>query len=209
MRFFHLAIALIALLFVSPSFSWDFAIEITGTEVIDSETAFAVEFHSPAGLAETNYCFDEGGYVRYYALMPPGGSVFIVPSVCYIAKHELQVGDSWDSWMGDVDGSVCTAEVVALEALTTPYGHFPEVYVVEHTEPGSGTPHSRFIHCMDVGIVRLEFRDFGVNYELLDISAPLGGSGAFPLAVGNRWEYGLNSVSAESDTWSEIKALYH
>ena len=209
MRAFLMMPALLSLVLVSPSWSWDLAIEISGTEVIGTETTFTLEFHIPEGLVETNYCFDEGEYVRYYALMPPGGSVFVIPSVCYIAKRELQVGDSWDFWIGDESGMVYEAEVVALEALTTPFGHFPEVYITEYTDPGSGTLQSRGFHSMDVGLVRLESLDAGVNYELLGIPAPLGGSGAFPLAVGNRWEYGIDLVPVESTTWSEIKAQYH
>ena len=196
------------LMFVTQGWSWDFAMEIPRMEVIGTETTFALEFHSPGVLGETNYCFYEGEYVRYYALMPPGGTVFMIPSVCYITKREPQVGDSWDSWMGDESGSVYTAEVVALEAVDTPYGHFPEAFVVEYTEPGSDVPLERGFYCLDVGLVRYEFLGAGATLELLDVPAPLGGSGSLPLAVGNRWEYGIAPVAVEPLGWAGIKALY-
>ena len=204
-----LALILTAAAFVSHGWCWDFAIEIAEMELIGTELTYPLEFYTPGVLGETNYCFVDGDYVRYYAMRPPGGSVFILSEICYVVKREPQVGDTWAVWMGGVDGEVGTAVVVSQETITTPLGVFTGCFVVEYRETPSGPATSRGIYHPNTGMVVIEFGTSGSSYRLSATSSTLGGSGALPLAEGNRWEYDYDDdVSVEAVTWGTIKDLY-
>ncbi len=131
-------------------------------------------------LMESEYFYEENGYVRFAAFQNPGGPIVILGDNYYIMKQVPQIGDTWLAWVG----IACNAEVESSEMMTVPAGTFP-AFEVGYSEVG-GEHVSTIYWANSVGGV---VRDYGGYHgELTDYSL-VSGSGCFPLAVGNWWTY--------------------
>jgi len=135
---------------------------------------------SDSQLRESVWLFEEDGYTRFYAYLLYGiGADTLDEHAYYVAKQYPQVGDQWDSW---IDGPA-NAEVVGFFTMTVPAGTF-QVYSIENRDSIGGELLETDYLALEVGWVAYEHQ--GPFYALTDCTI-VGGTGCFPLAVGNEW----------------------
>ncbi len=160
----------------------EFRMDSTGT--MGGNQGYFLFCSSNDTLYETDFMFEESGYVRWYAFEESYQSGFTsLPGGTYQVKIDsLRIGDSWTSWIGEPT----TAVVADTETITVPAGTF-FAYVINHylnSIPDSIT--GKMYLVKNVGWVRIIVRGGGVDLASYSIA---GGSGYFPLAVGNYWNF--------------------
>jgi len=157
-------------------------------DTINDIPVYAVEWSSGDSLIQTDFYFEEGDYVRYYAVSHPGEDTFVIPGTRYLVKkYNLQVGDTWLAWFD--------RPTIAGVLYTWPDPDL-ESYVM-YSDTLTGRPRKCSYFSEDVGIVHEYFWELLLLFSLTDYSIVCG-SGNFPLHVGNRWTYDVTGIP-ESD----------
>jgi hypothetical protein len=182
-------------------------LEVVAEGSLDENPGFFLEVRVDGALDKTHFWFEEGGYIRYYAWKNAGEVEFqLYPEGTYLVKSgSMTIGDSWSSWWW---GEPSVATVVDTQIVEVPSGTWL-CYVVQDSVD---TVVGRNLYCQDLGLVyKVEFDVEGQVAELASYSPqPPGGSGFFPLAVGNRWEYDASPFTgvSTSTTWGCLKAAF-
>ena len=140
----------------------------------------------------------EEGQVRIVGFRDKGEQDWLImPIPMYLGPGpDAQVGDTWDSLPDDLDRlSYTTLE--GFTSITVPAGTFTAAHCQArpYDDEGQGFPitENRYF-VMGVGLVRENWliaqdEDLLVSYNIV------GGSGYFPGAVGNWWEFVYNDLS--------------
>jgi len=159
------------------------SMRIVGTTIVGPHECYVVNLWQGDELAESDYFYEVGGYVRHYAYQVPGGSIEMLDEDNYYnMKQAPQVGDTWLAWMM---GAPADAEVLSSLMMIVPAGAF-QAFVVEYRDAETGEVGFTSYWANSTGVVGMEDNwGFGAltDYDLA------GGSGCFPLAVGNWWAY--------------------
>ncbi|MCP4632061.1 MAG: T9SS type A sorting domain-containing protein [candidate division Zixibacteria bacterium] len=205
MRSRNILIALFTIVFAICSYQLSFcqpniSFEITSFGTLDGYQGYFQEMGIEDELNETHFLFEENGYIRWYAYKMSGQDEFeILPEGIYIVKCEnLQIGDQWYSWWGGIATVIDTATVLVGDP---PVGT-TFTYIVENRNI-DGDVESYIWWSYEFGWVRI------LNDDMMELSSwsILGGSGYFPLHVGNRWEfsspfeYNVFDLSIDSTTF--------
>jgi len=196
---------LVGLLLV-PAVVWadDFHIEITEADTLHGLDGFFSQMSVNGGLHETDFLFDEGDYVRWYAFKMSWQSTFqVLPSGTYLApiSHAL-VGGSWQSWMGEP----VTATVVDSLLVSVPAGPFGS-YVVEMRTADRALTAIVWMS-RGVGMVKIWRAERGTSeLTAYDVDAS-GASRLRPMSVGDWWDYTTVDTSTGDDGWGRIKSLF-
>lgn len=133
-------------------------------------------------LHETDFIFEENNYLRWYAYKMSWQSSFTaLPESTYLVKMtSIDIGDTWTSWVGEPT----TAIVVDTSTITVPVGTFKTYIVKAHLKsfPDSLVFTSYFAN--NIGRIKGIYRG---ETGVLTSYTIVGGSGYYPLAIGNWW----------------------
>ncbi|MBL7086976.1 MAG: T9SS type A sorting domain-containing protein [Candidatus Cloacimonetes bacterium] len=159
--------------------------EIVDFDTLNGYPGFVRVMTINDSLNETDFLFEENGYVRCYAFkMAWQDTFYILPDSTYHVKLDsLEIGDTWNSF---IDEEPTLAVVVDTATVSVPAGTFFSYIIEEHHQ---SSPDSVIITCyysFDVGWVKIDYYD---TYTLDDYLLS-GGTGYYPLYVGNWWRYG-------------------
>jgi len=136
-------------------------------------------------LLEIDFLFEENNYVRWYAFeMSYQDSFHTLPESTYWVKlTSVNIGDTWTAWIDEP----LIAEVVDTSTVTVPAGTFETIVINMYLK---SIPDSliNFGYMAD-GIGRVKSIFLGDTSVLTDYFIS-GGSGYYPLAVGNCWCFG-------------------
>jgi hypothetical protein len=134
----------------------------------------------------------DSGQVRFFASREAGAPDWtIFPEGYYFGPPPgAVIGDSWTAVPGNY-GRPSRATLHAYETVDVPAGTFTAAVCVVHPETmgAEGPATNNVMHFAEgVGLVR-EFWPWIYGAHVLQSYSVVGGSGQFPLAVGNWWEY--------------------
>jgi hypothetical protein len=197
MRSTVLCLGLICTLSLLPSSSaaFDLDFEIVSEGMMDSHQGFYVEARDPGGpLFLSQFFFEENGYVRIFASkMPSEDTYFVYPEGTYwITTESLHIGQSWNSTYC-CPRTPTIATVINTATMTIPAGTFFCYEVEQRQADPPYEVEDYFWFSADCGLVMLG--DPGDWTELQSYSL-FGGSGFFPMAIGNQWNYSSRLVDA-------------
>jgi hypothetical protein len=181
--------------------------EVMSEGVMDLHQGFYTEARDPGGaLFLSQFFFEENGYLRIYASkMPSEDTYFVYPEGTYFVKTQsMQIGDSWNSdYCCPRTSTIAT--VIDTATITTPAGTY-FCYKVEQRQ--AAPPYEvedYFLYSRGCGLVLLG--DPGDWTQLTSYSLA-GGSGFYPIAVGNQWIYDSRPVDAGGVEGPARFALY-
>ena len=169
--------------------------EIVDFDTLNGYPGFVQEMTKNDSLHETDFFFEENGYIRWYAYKVAGQDSFhILPDSTYSTKSDsLEIGDTWNSWMN----GPTNAEVVDTATVSVPAGTFFSYVVEHHPQSFPDSVEATFWGSFNVGGVKQVFGDD--TLALGDYSL-LGGTGYMPLYVGNWWRFeGNTGIEEETD----------
>ena len=163
--------------------------EVRVFEIVDFDTlngypGFVQTHTKNDSLHETEFFFEENGYLRWYAYKMAWQDTFhILPDSSYSVKSDsLEIGNTWNSWMN----GPTTAVVVDTATVSVPAGTFFSYIVEHHPQSLPDSVEATFGFSFDVGMVIAVFG--GDTLALADYLL-LGGTGHLPLYVGNWWRF--------------------
>jgi hypothetical protein len=203
--FQYIALALVLISGLAGSASaYSFRLEIVSTGTVDGHAGYVVRVDEPPSTIEELFFFLESGQVRFYASREVGlawetqsSSLFLTPPVGAV------VGTSWNFLPDELGDQIATLE--AFESITTAAGTFSSVQCVARYLVDSSV--NEIAHFSSgTGLIREYFVNDLVVDELANFNI-VGGSGYFPLAVGNWWEFEGN-VSAVDELPATPNLLY-
>lgn len=164
----------------------------------------------------TFFVVEEAGHVRLVALRDVGVTTWeALPAGYYLSPAAgANIGDTWPT-LGDDFGRDIFSELNAFETTTVPAGSFPTAYCVQKpVDPLlEGPPVSETRHfAWGVGMVREAWPSDGWVDALTSYNV-VGGSGYWPFAVGNWWEFegqdaSVDAVSGADDILPAINLLH-
>ena len=161
---------------------------IDSTSVVNGHMCYVMNIHFDGELHESDWFFEDNGYVRWYVYITYGmGADTLDEHSYYMVKQFPQVGDQWDSWIG----GPADAEVVDNAPITIPLGTF-QAYNITYRDPNNQELLHRSYYSLGVGFVASEHQ--GQYGELTSYNI-VGGTGCFPLAVGNEWNSEASKVN--------------
>ncbi|MCP4632988.1 MAG: hypothetical protein GY855_08670, partial [candidate division Zixibacteria bacterium] len=179
----------------------DISFEITEFGTLDSHQGYYREMSINDEHHETDFLFEESGYVRWYAYKMSWQDEFqILPEGTYLVKSEnMQIGDEWNSWWdGEAVATVHDTSTIAIGE-----GLLAFTYKVEYRGPDWELK-TVIWWCNDIGWVKFAVND----RKTITDWAIEGGTGYHPLFVGNRWEFmdqsELNTVTTSIDSTTFI-----
>jgi len=159
----------------------------------------------------TLFLFEEAGMIRAYAEREFGSPTWdIFSDAQYITPAtSISIDDTWRFL--DEQGSETVATAVAMESITTPAGTFSCYRADVEIVSDPGTVVSSMWVSSGIGLVRqMDFFQSSSPAQFdLQSSNLVGGSGFFPLAAGNIWEFTEIILPVESSSWGAIKAKYN
>ena len=200
--------AVICLFAANSPVQSDETFEIVADSTLDGNPGFILRITDPGYPGFNLFVFEESEKIRFYAGREdgePGWTVFsgfqyLCPSTT------MNVSDSWRFLDDEVEETIAT--VVALEPVTTNAGTFPSYKVnIAHA---SNPTEVISIMWFSSGFGIVKQWDYFPEIWRSDLQeySLVGGSGFFPLTLGNRWDYAEIQVPVEESTWGAIKALY-
>ena len=159
--------------------------EIVDFDTLNGYPGFVRVMTINDSLNETDFLFEENGYIRCYAFKMAWQDTFnILPDSTYHVKlYSLEIGDTWTSF---IDDEPTLAVVVDTATVSVPAGTFFSYIVEEHHQSSPDSVIITWYYSFDVGWVKIDYYD---SYTLDDYSLS-GGTGYYPLYVGNWWHYG-------------------
>ncbi len=203
--FQYIALTLILISGLAGSASaYSFRLEVISTDTVDGHAGYIVRVDEPPDLIEELFFFEESGQVRFYASREVGlawetqsSSKLLTPPVGAV------VGTSWNFLPDELGDQIATVEV--FESITTAAGTFNSVQCVARYL-GESSVNEIAHFSSGTGLIREYFVKDLVVDELANFNI-VGGSGYFPLAVGNWWEFEGN-VSAVDELPATPNLLY-
>ena len=207
-----LAMTLVFLI-TAPSLAFaDHSLEITADSTLAGNPGFIVMITEPGFPIGSFFVFEEAGKIRVFASREGGSPNWdILPGSQYLCRAiTMSIGDTW-RFLDDDSGGETVATVVAQENVTTTAGTFSTFKVDVALASDPGTINHSVYFSSGVGIIREEEYFAGVlNYrDSLFSSNIVGGSGFFPLAVGNQADYAEDIVPVEATSWGAVKSKYN
>jgi hypothetical protein len=162
---------------------------IDSTAYINGHLCFVQNGFNAGGLNETDWLFEENGYVRLYAWIwySTGESDTVDWGNYYLVKQFPQIGDTWPIHMDDYGRARCTDTLT----LQVPAGTFL-TYEVECRDTVTNELWGTLYLAEGIGLVAY---NAGGNNGALTSYVHVGGSGCWPLAVGNIWHYGVDGIT--------------
>ena len=169
-------------------------LEIVDFDTLNGYPGFVQTMKKNGSLWETEFFFEENGYIRWYAYKPAGQDSFhIFPDSRYSTKSDsLEIGNTWNSWMN----GPTTAVVVDTATVSVPAGTFFSYVVEHHPQSFPDSVEATFWGSFNVGGVK---QVFGDDTLALDSCRLLGGTGYCPLCVGNWWRFECTSTDIEEE----------
>ncbi|MBC8527329.1 MAG: hypothetical protein H8D22_10860, partial [Candidatus Cloacimonetes bacterium] len=139
-------------------------------------------------LNDTDFFFEENGYLRWYAYKMAWQDTFhILPDSTYHVKLDsLEIGDTWNSWMNGPTNAI----VIDTATVSVTSGTFFSYIVEHHPQSVPDSVEATLWFSFDIGMVKVVFGD---TWWALDDYLLLGGTGYWPLYVGNWWRYGTDT----------------
>lgn len=196
---------------ISVSAQADEDLTVVADSTFSGNDGFVVHSVQSDGSNASVFAGLDSGKVRIYAFREFGSQIWdeLDEPQYFVGSSPMNIGDTW-RFLDSDDGHETEAEVVALESITVVAGTFLayRVEIVETIAPNEPFETMWFVD--GVGFVR---NQGFLNGELdwtddLNTYSIVGGSGFFPLAVGNTWNILWEIVSNEKETWGGTKALF-
>lgn len=188
-----LALVLVTVLATTAmAYSTRLAISSEGT--VDGHEGYLMDIFDFGVIEGTFFLFEESGQIRFFAFREDGGPWDMLPPGTYLSpSSSAQIGASW-TFLDDDSGQPSTSHLEAFEAVTVPAGTYNSAKCVVRLdeEPDSVVETMFFVD--GVGLVR-EYWPGDTTEDALTSFHIAGGSGYFPLAVGNWWEYESDAVA--------------
>ncbi len=162
---------------------------------------------------ERFFMIEEAGHARFYAFYDPDTSTWIMADPGYYlgpAPGEIP-GNTWSTLPDDWDrASYSTLD--RIENRVVPAGTFiSAICIIRPTPPAADGPDvTEYRHfSLGVGMIFDSWTADGWEDELINYSV-VGGTGYFPLAVGNWWEFAgsESGLSGTADTPLAINLLH-
>jgi hypothetical protein len=190
----------------------DLTIEIAAGNTLDTHAGYEMTMSEPPFPGVVYFVFEDAGMIRAYAYRLVGDPNWTVLSgeqyLCPAAS--MSINDSWrfiDSGLSETVATVAAQEIVDTDA-----GSFSSFRVDIERVDDPGTVRESIWFSAGVGMVQeRDYTDDSVpgdwQMELIDHTVA-GGSGYFPLAVGNTWMYKETLLPVASTTWGSIKSTY-
>ena len=206
MRTFVIALVALALLCtLAASVVADETFEVVADSTINGNDGFLLRITEPGEGGTTLFLFEEVGKIRAYAEREFGSAVWdIFSGAQYVCPAtSMSLNDSWRAL--DDEGEETVANVVAQESITTGAGTFTcfKVDIARASNPNTITENLWF--SSGTGLVR-QYDTFPDDWQSdLQNVIITGGSGFFPLAVGNTWDYSEISTPLETSSWGAVK----
>ena len=170
-------------------------LEIVSEDTLDGNPGYMQEMEIYGTGWETDFLFEENGFIRWYAFKMSWEQTFtVLPESSYIVRtDELEIGDTWNSWAYEPT----IAEVVDTATVTVPAGTF-FTYRIEHQRVGRPTDLVSIQWlALDVGMVKVDLEIYTAS---LCEFQKTGGAGFYPLCVGNRWTLGPFAEGVDEDS---------
>jgi hypothetical protein len=194
-RLFGLSIALAGLFAVAaPAVAQTWRITVVADSTLAGQDGYILLRENPGGSDNlANYFMvDEGGQIRFFAFRKAGAPDWTIhPDGWYWGPPPgAGIGDSWTTAPGNYDRP-SRSTLHGYETVVTPAGTFSAAVCVAHPEAmGDAGPAINAVRYFveGVGLV-LDFWPWLSGAYVLQSYSLAGGSGPFPLAVGNWWEY--------------------
>ena len=206
-----LAVTFVFLVTIPSLIFANHCLEVTADSTLAGNPGFIVTITEPGFPPESFFVFEETGKIRIFASREAGSPNWdILPGSQYLCQATtMSIGDTW-RFLDDDPGSETVATVVAQGSLTTAAGTFSIFKVDVALASDPSTINHSVCFSSGVGIVREEEYFAGaLNYrdELFSFNIVVG-SGFFPLAVGNQWDYAEINVPVEATSWGAVKSKY-
>jgi len=177
--------------------SAQFTIEVYADSTIAGHAGFLISLTEEDDPPETLFVFEEDGYLRSFAIREADSSEWdIFPPDQYICPTSMpEIGDSWDYGLSGYEGAT-TSHVEGFEDLVLPAGNFNAVECVIRPDMDPGFIIEKMYFADGVGLV-LEYWPQDGGEDALNSYNIVGGSGLFPMAIGNTWTFGFNEVGVD------------
>ncbi|MDX2475570.1 MAG: FlgD immunoglobulin-like domain containing protein [Candidatus Krumholzibacteria bacterium] len=176
------------MLSASSAFAYSFRLEITATGSLDGNAGYILESTDFANPPEELFVFLESGKMRIYAIREAGQPWdYFGPGTYFAPVASAGVGSTW-GFMPDDFGNPSVATLEGIASETVPAGTFNAIWCVGRlvSDPAVIIEEAYFVS--GTGLIREYFPADSSTDELNSFNV-VGGSGYFPLAVGNWWEY--------------------
>ena len=196
----------------TPALAQDESWEVLADSTLDGHDGYLVRIVAPGEGSATMFVFEESGKYRVYAARDGGSSIWsVLPGEQYYCEStSMNINDTWRHL--DDDGEEAQATVVDQQQVTTGAGTFTayKVNVVRVSAPSTVTQILWF--ASGVGLVRqidLYSGPFPDTWQSdLQNYSITGGSGFFPLAAGNQWQFAEITNPVKTSSWSGIKSAF-
>ena len=202
-----LALILIAGFATSAS-AFDWRLECYADSTLAGQPGFLLASDDPSWATETLFAFEEEGHIRIFASRYHGEDIWnFFPEGALISPAPGDgVGASWTTFP-DGFGNPATSTLEAFENLTVPAGTLFSARCVHRPDIDPSTI-NEVMHWVDgVGMISDYYPGDGA--DVLTSYNIAGGSGYFPLAVGNWWEWDFILVASPvGDTPAPATLLY-
>jgi len=183
-------------------------IEVYADSTLYGVPGFLTTIEEAGNPPNSYFLYEDAGKVVVFAIRFGGDQVWYgTPLGTYLVPPSGSlVGDSW-AFLPSRFGEPQTATIENFDHRSTPAGNFitASCAVRVDTDPTHMTGY--FSVADGVGIVRSFAMDY-LEVSTLRSYYLVGGSGYFPLAVGNWWEYDVTYVSAVEDPPASAHMLY-
>jgi len=169
---------------------------------------YLVTFADEDNTGTTIFLSTEEGHRRFVAHREFGTEFWqMFPEGSFVAPGpDDSVGSSWSTFLDDFDRP-STEHFEAVESFSGPAGNFTSARCVirPNEEPETFTEVRNWV--LGVGLVGDFFPSDGT--DVLTSFNIVGGTGYFPLAIGNTWSYGfIDVLSPADDTPVSVSLLY-
>lgn len=211
MKAVAIAAVVIACLFLgySPS-SANETFEIVADSTLDGNSGHIMRVtETGAPVGASFFLFEESGMIRAYAYRIDGFTPWmLMPGPQYLCPaNSMTIGQTWRSL--DDEGQETVAEVVSQEMVTTAAGTFSCYKVQAEHVNNPGTTIGELWFSLGVGVVKQTDYVPEVWESELQVYHIAGGSGFFPLATGNVWEFMDVFSPVQATTWGAVKSKYN
>ncbi|MCP4634134.1 MAG: hypothetical protein GY855_14510, partial [candidate division Zixibacteria bacterium] len=158
--------------------------EITSYGNLDGYDGYFQEMRFDGELHETDFLFEENGYIRWYAYKMSWQDEFQnLPEGIYVVKSEnLWIGEQWNSWW---DGEVTTVTVFDTTTIILRETDTLFTFIAVNQNQYGDIVSIEWWSDILGRVWMVHGEDLGILYSW----TILGGYGYYPLFVGNRWEY--------------------
>ena len=163
--------------------------EIYADSTLAGQPGFLLNIDEPGVPTETLFLYEDAGRVRVLALREDFSPdwEFYAPNTYLAPAVGEAAGTTWAFIPNDFDG-LLTATLERFGNRTVPAGTFFTALCINRPVSAPGVDLEAIFFAADVGLITEFYFGEGEHLRLLNYSL-MGGSGYFPLAVGNWWDY--------------------